>query len=167
MESDDGVTVAMRNARKRHFRELPDVEPDLVANVEADMVNILVGRAPKDIEYYDIEEEWVVDKEGNGSWKPAKKKEAPAYADYLGFLTEDGIPTRGRGRGRGRGGGRGRGRGRGRGGVGVGEGLAIDMTVPPLAIDMTAGLSGALQFPLPLPLGIIPDPAAIPTDMII
>lgn len=40
-ESRHGVTPAMRDARRRHFRQLGDVDPGVVAQVEADLLAIL------------------------------------------------------------------------------------------------------------------------------
>eukprot|EP00208_Stichococcus_sp_RCC1054_P003321 CAMPEP_0206141444 /NCGR_PEP_ID=MMETSP1473-20131121/12936_1 /ASSEMBLY_ACC=CAM_ASM_001109 /TAXON_ID=1461547 /ORGANISM="Stichococcus sp, Strain RCC1054" /LENGTH=236 /DNA_ID=CAMNT_0053536021 /DNA_START=463 /DNA_END=1170 /DNA_ORIENTATION=- len=70
-EARDGVTPAMRNARARHFRPPVDVPPNVVAQVEADLLTVLNGGAPDDVEFVDVEEEYVVDENGHGSWQPA------------------------------------------------------------------------------------------------
>ena len=38
------------------------------------------GQAPKNMEIIDVEEEFVVDDAGNGSWQPVTKQRAPAPA---------------------------------------------------------------------------------------
>lgn len=52
--------------------------------MEADLLNILQGGAPKGFEYHDVEEEYVIDPVTNvGSWqraKPAAEATAPAAA---------------------------------------------------------------------------------------
>ena len=67
-ESTDGVTLPMRNARKRHFRTLPEVDPQLVRRVEQDLHDICSYRVPAGMEFEDIEEEYVVEG-GKGSWR--------------------------------------------------------------------------------------------------
>lgn len=77
-EARDGVTPAMRRARARHFRPKVNVPPAVVAHVEADLLNILAGGAPDNVEYLDQEEEYVIDKDGNGSWQPARPFAKPS-----------------------------------------------------------------------------------------
>lgn len=38
---------------------------------------VFKGKAPQNVVYEDIEEEFQVDADGNGSWQPAEKKAAP------------------------------------------------------------------------------------------
>ena len=64
-----------------HYCVLPMQD---VSRVEADLLNILQGGAPKGFEYHDVEEEYVIDPATNvGSWqraKPAAETAAPAAA---------------------------------------------------------------------------------------
>ncbi len=55
-EAVDGVTAPMANARARHFRRLPTVEPHVVQRVEAELLAILRGDAPEGWEFHDVEE---------------------------------------------------------------------------------------------------------------
>ena len=48
---------------------------------------MLKGRAPQNVVYEDVEEEFQVDVEGNGSWQPVEKKAAPKV-----LLNEKGEP---------------------------------------------------------------------------
>ncbi|KXZ42933.1 hypothetical protein GPECTOR_110g225 [Gonium pectorale] len=74
-ESADGVTPPMRNARQRHFKPLPKVDPAEVAAVERDLLALLSGFAPAGMTITDTEEEYVVDEEtGTGAWKQVKGK---------------------------------------------------------------------------------------------
>eukprot|EP00798_Chlamydomonas_sp_ICE-L_P004564 gene4564-14743_t len=59
-ESIDGVTPPMKNAKHRHFRQLPNVAPEIVARVERDLMAILDGAAPDGVKLVDVEEEFVV-----------------------------------------------------------------------------------------------------------
>lgn len=77
-EARDGLTPAMRRARARHFRPKVNVPPAVVAQVEADLLNILAGGAPDNVEYLDVEEEYVIDEDGNGSWQPARPLAKPS-----------------------------------------------------------------------------------------
>ncbi|KAG1675663.1 hypothetical protein FOA52_002372 [Chlamydomonas sp. UWO 241] len=83
-ESLDGVTPPMNNARQRHFKQVPSVEPAVVARVEADLLSILQGGAPSGYEFHDVEEEYVVDpKTKVGTWqmvKPTAKDKADKEA---------------------------------------------------------------------------------------
>ncbi len=47
------------------------------------------GSAPAGVEYIDVEEEYVVDAEGNGSWKLATSKKPPQETNGAG---EAGVP---------------------------------------------------------------------------
>lgn len=44
VESVDGVTPPMRNARARHFKSVPKVDREVIARVEADLLSILQVR---------------------------------------------------------------------------------------------------------------------------
>ncbi|GFR46981.1 hypothetical protein Agub_g8633 [Astrephomene gubernaculifera] len=75
-ECADGVTPPMRNARQRHFKPLPKVDPSEVAAVERDLLALLSGFAPAGMSITDVEEEFVVDEEtGEGSWRQVKGKD--------------------------------------------------------------------------------------------
>ncbi|GIL85805.1 hypothetical protein Vretimale_19535 [Volvox reticuliferus] len=75
-ESADGITPPLRNARKRHFKPLPKVDPAEVTAVERDLLALLNGFAPAGMTITDTEEEFVVDEEtGAGSWRQIKGKE--------------------------------------------------------------------------------------------
>ncbi|EFJ43652.1 hypothetical protein VOLCADRAFT_121408 [Volvox carteri f. nagariensis] len=74
-ESADGVTPPMRNARQRHFKTLPKVDPAEVTAAERDLLALLSGFAPGGMTITDVEEEFAVDEEtGTGSWRPLKSK---------------------------------------------------------------------------------------------
>ncbi|KAL3148365.1 hypothetical protein ABBQ38_013822 [Trebouxia sp. C0009 RCD-2024] len=75
-ESINGVTPAMRNARKRHFNNA-HVDHQEVQAVEDDLLQLASGRAPQNMIIEDIEEEYKIDEHGNGSWQPVEKKAAP------------------------------------------------------------------------------------------
>ncbi len=69
-EARDGVAPVMRDARKRHFRKLPEMSPELVERVETELIEIVNHGAPKGWTFEDIEEEWVEGKDGEeGHWK--------------------------------------------------------------------------------------------------
>ncbi|PNW88025.1 hypothetical protein CHLRE_01g011200v5 [Chlamydomonas reinhardtii] len=69
-EAADGVTPPMRNARQRHFKPVPKVDPGEVAAVERDLLALLSGFAPAGMRITDVEEEFVVDAHsGAGSWQ--------------------------------------------------------------------------------------------------
>ncbi|KAK9818345.1 hypothetical protein WJX72_010997 [[Myrmecia] bisecta] len=72
-EAKNGVTPPMRDARRRNFRKHIDVDPELVRRVEQDILTIAAGGAPAGVEYEDVEEEFVVDEHGHGSWQPYKR----------------------------------------------------------------------------------------------
>jgi hypothetical protein len=51
------------------------------------------GSAPEGVEYIDVEEEFVVDAEGNGSWQIATSKKAPQGANGGGeAVPPEGTP---------------------------------------------------------------------------
>eukprot|EP00198_Chlamydomonas_reinhardtii_P000540 XP_001689875.1 predicted protein [Chlamydomonas reinhardtii] len=69
-QAADGVTPPMRNARQRHFKPVPKVDPGEVAAVERDLLALLSGFAPAGMRITDVEEEFVVDAHsGAGSWQ--------------------------------------------------------------------------------------------------
>jgi len=69
-ESRDGIAPVMSDARNRHFRKLPDVNPVVMERVESDLIDIVNQGAPKGWTFEDIEEEYVEDPQGGeGSWK--------------------------------------------------------------------------------------------------
>mmetsp|Transcript_5363 Transcript_5363/g.11774 ORF Transcript_5363/g.11774 Transcript_5363/m.11774 type:complete len:186 (-) Transcript_5363:24-581(-) len=82
LEARDGVTPPMRNARERHFRQLPHVSPEVLTKVEQDLLAILDGYAPQGYTYVDVEEEYVVDPgTGQGSWRPVQQGAAAGGED--------------------------------------------------------------------------------------
>lgn len=98
VECKDGVTPPMHQARQRHFRQLPSVDPQIVAQVEADLLNIIQGGAPAGYEYHDVEEEYVVDpKTGVGSWQVIKAAPAPPAAGAAATPTQAPAPAAGEG----------------------------------------------------------------------
>ncbi|GAX77584.1 hypothetical protein CEUSTIGMA_g5028.t1 [Chlamydomonas eustigma] len=93
-ESLNGVTAPMQNARKRHFKQVPKVDPQVVSKVEADLFGILRGHAPLGYEFYDVEEEYVVDPEtGAGSWQKCKPAPTPAPTPAAGAIEAGGQPV--------------------------------------------------------------------------
>jgi len=94
IESKDGVTPPMQNARKRHFKQIPKVDPQVVSKVEADLFGILRGHAPMGYEFYDVEEEYVVDPEtGAGSWQKCKPAPLPTPSPAVGSVEAEGQPA--------------------------------------------------------------------------
>lgn len=74
-EIADGVTPPCRNARQRHFKPLPKVDPSVVSRVERDLLALLSGYAPAGMEITDVEEEYTIDDETKeGSWQPVAKR---------------------------------------------------------------------------------------------
>ncbi|QDZ19703.1 putative transcription initiation factor II protein 55 [Chloropicon primus] len=72
----DGVTPVMRDARTRHFRKLPEMDPGLVEKVETELVEIVNHGAPKGWTYEDVEEEYVEGKDGKeGYWKEISRNQ--------------------------------------------------------------------------------------------
>ncbi|XP_002977669.2 transcription initiation factor TFIID subunit 7 [Selaginella moellendorffii] len=58
VEHKDGLTPAMRDARKRRFRRDAEIiNPDFVHNVENDLVNILAGGTARDVDVEVVEQE--------------------------------------------------------------------------------------------------------------
>ena len=49
VESKDGVSKAMRDARNRHFRKLPEMDPELVEKIETQMIEIINSGVMKNI----------------------------------------------------------------------------------------------------------------------
>merc|ERR1712010_411305 len=75
-EFRDGLTPVMRDARTRHFRKLPDMDPRLVEKVESELVDIVNHGAPKGATFEDVEEEWVEGKDGQeGHWKVVSRNQ--------------------------------------------------------------------------------------------
>ena len=69
-EARDGVGPPMKDCRRRHFRQLPEVPPEVATEVEGDMIEILARGAADPETYEDIEEEWVEGPEGQpGYWQ--------------------------------------------------------------------------------------------------
>lgn len=52
-----GLTRAMRDARRRRFRREPDINPDLVEQVENDLQNIMAGGSARDVDVEVVEQE--------------------------------------------------------------------------------------------------------------
>ncbi|KAK9845230.1 hypothetical protein WJX81_000566 [Elliptochloris bilobata] len=77
-EARDGVTPAMRDARRRLFRRPLAVSPGLVRRVEEDIHTISAGQAPEGYQFEDVEEEYVVDATGRSSWQPLQLGRAGA-----------------------------------------------------------------------------------------
>uniref|UniRef100_A0A061S106 Transcription initiation factor TFIID subunit 7 n=1 Tax=Tetraselmis sp. GSL018 TaxID=582737 RepID=A0A061S106_9CHLO len=70
IESPDGLTPAMKDARRRHFRPRNDsMDPFVVEQVESDLNSILSMTPISGVEIRDVEEVWVEDENGNGSWQ--------------------------------------------------------------------------------------------------
>uniref|UniRef100_A0A7S0YIB8 TAFII55 protein conserved region domain-containing protein n=1 Tax=Polytomella parva TaxID=51329 RepID=A0A7S0YIB8_9CHLO len=68
IESRDGVTPPMRNARQRHFRPVPTVSPTDIATAERAMLAMMQGYSPmENVEIVDVEEEYDPDLK---IWKP-------------------------------------------------------------------------------------------------
>ena len=75
-EYRDGVTPVMRDARNRHFRKLPEMDPELVERVETELVEIVNHGAPKGWTFEDVEEEYVEGKDGEeGYWKVVSRNQ--------------------------------------------------------------------------------------------
>lgn len=92
-EAADGVTPPMQSTRTTQFRPQITAPPHRVTEVEKDIyaiLNVRVGRvqqqrchctinmgqqgkAPRGVEYIDVEEEYVVGPDGRGSWRPVKR----------------------------------------------------------------------------------------------
>lgn len=69
-ESRDGIAPVMTDARNRHFRKLPEVNPAVVERVETELIQIVNSGAPKGWTFEDIEEEYVEGTDGSeGYWK--------------------------------------------------------------------------------------------------
>ncbi|BDA46268.1 probable transcription initiation factor TFIID subunit 7 [Coccomyxa sp. Obi] len=75
-----GVTPPMRDARKRMFQKPHNVDSATMRQLEEDLLTLAQGQAPKNMEIVDVEEEFVVDDAGIGSWQAVTKQRAPAPA---------------------------------------------------------------------------------------
>ena len=75
-EFRDGLTPVMRDARARHFRKLPDMDPALVERVETELIEIVNQGAPKGWTYEDVEEQFVEGEDGSeGHWKVVSRQQ--------------------------------------------------------------------------------------------
>ncbi len=73
-QSEDGITPVMQKADavfKPEVAPAPGVDPNLIAKVELDILDILAGKAPYGVTYTDSEEVYHIDKSGKGEWRPA------------------------------------------------------------------------------------------------
>lgn len=81
-----GATTSLPMRRRRVFKYQPKAEPQLVASVEKQLVDLMHGEAPQDWIIEDVAEIWVPDAENasGGAWLPladvsaAKLKELAA-----------------------------------------------------------------------------------------
>ncbi|KAK9842717.1 hypothetical protein WJX74_001301 [Apatococcus lobatus] len=72
VQSRDGITPPFHNAKDRMFRKLPEISVAAVRRTEDAILDIAAGKAPAGMEFVDIEEEYVLDEQGNGSWQRLK-----------------------------------------------------------------------------------------------
>ncbi|KAG0613016.1 hypothetical protein M758_6G069900 [Ceratodon purpureus] len=56
-EYKHGLTPAMRDARRRRFRREPDLNPDLVQQVENDLQSIMAGGTARDVDVEVVEQD--------------------------------------------------------------------------------------------------------------
>lgn len=56
-EYKHGLTPAMRDARRRRFRREPDINPDLIQQVENDLQSIMAGGTARDVDVEVVEQE--------------------------------------------------------------------------------------------------------------
>ena len=77
-DSRDGVTPPMADARRRHFAPKPTAERTEVAAAEAALLAVSAGGVPaRVLEYVDVEEEYIVAREGEaGVWTPIVRGQA-------------------------------------------------------------------------------------------
>lgn len=75
-----GVTPPMRDARKCMFQKPHKVDSAIMRQLEEDLLVLAQGQSPKNMDIVDIEEEFVVDDAGVGSWQPVTKQRTPAPA---------------------------------------------------------------------------------------
>ena len=77
-ESRDGVTPPMTDARRRHFAPKPTAERAEVAAAEDAILAVAAGGTPaRVLEYVDVEEEYIVAREGEaGVWTPIVRGQA-------------------------------------------------------------------------------------------
>ncbi|XP_073394987.1 transcription initiation factor TFIID subunit 7-like isoform X2 [Physcomitrium patens] len=82
-EYKHGLTPAMRDARRRRFRREPDLNPDLVQQVENDLQSIMAGGTARDVDVEVVEQEADEDddvEEPAPRTTPASKKSKAAEA---------------------------------------------------------------------------------------
>lgn len=75
-----GLTPPMRDAARRMFEYTPVVDQKVMQKLEDDLLTITQGKAPAGMEFVDVEEEFVVDEAGYGSWQPVTDSTPPAPA---------------------------------------------------------------------------------------
>nr|PNR63508.1 hypothetical protein PHYPA_001934 [Physcomitrium patens] len=78
-EYKHGLTPAMRDARRRRFRREPDLNPDLVQQVENDLQSIMAGGTARDVVEQEADEDDDVEEPAPRT-TPASKKSKAAEA---------------------------------------------------------------------------------------
>ncbi|BBN08312.1 transcription initiation factor TFIID subunit 7 [Marchantia polymorpha subsp. ruderalis] len=92
-EYKHGLTPPMRDARRRRFRREPDLNPDLVQQVENDLQSIMAGGTARDVEIVEQEEDADDDAEPEEA-QPAANAGAvsePAPASVISPIPEEPI----------------------------------------------------------------------------
>ncbi|KAG0585684.1 hypothetical protein M758_2G028800 [Ceratodon purpureus] len=76
-----GLTPAMRDARRRRFRREPDINPDLVQQVENDLQSIMAGGTARDVDVEVVEQEEDANDDAEAeAEEPAPSKKASSAA---------------------------------------------------------------------------------------
>ncbi|CAL5227697.1 g10705 [Coccomyxa viridis] len=70
IKARNGLTPPMRDAARRMFDQNTAVDQKLMQKLEDDLLAIAQGKAPAGMEFVDVEEQYVVDEAGYGSWQP-------------------------------------------------------------------------------------------------
>lgn len=86
-EYKHGLTPPMRDARRRRFRREPDLNPDLVQQVENDLQSIMAGGTARDV---DVE---VVEQEADEDDDPEAEEPAPRTASKKSKAAEKAKAT--------------------------------------------------------------------------
>ncbi|CAM6124534.1 unnamed protein product [Calypogeia fissa] len=85
-EFKHGLTPPMRDARRRRFRREPDLNPDLVQQVENDLTSIMAGGTARDVDVEVVEQEEDADDDGETEDPPAAAASQPDSKKTSGKL---------------------------------------------------------------------------------